>query len=224
MGLSLTVGLLRRKEKKMRKVTFGGANSLDNYFARKDDSVDWLMWSKETASVMTDFWKTIDTVVMGRRTYEVALRMGAGGGAYPGVKNYVFSRTMKQSAKKKVKTLEIISEDAAKFVRKLKSQEGKDICVMGGGLLAKSLFEADLIDEIGFNIHPVLLGSGIPVFHEMNRQIDLELIDCKSFKNGTVLVSYRVKHTTEKKRSTAKNAKSAKKAKNVKNARKVKKT
>jgi len=190
----------------MRKVTFGGANSLDNYFARKDDSVDWLMWSKEAASVMTDFWKTIDTVVMGRRTYEVALRMGAGGGAYPGVKNYVFSRTMKQSAKKKVKNLEIISEDAAEFVRKLKGQEGKDICVMGGGLLAKSLFEADLIDEIGFNIHPMLLGSGIPLFHEMNHQIDLELIDCKSFKNGTVLVSYRVKHETETKRATAKNA------------------
>jgi dihydrofolate reductase len=64
---------------------------------------------------------------------------------------------------------------------------------MGGGLLAKSLFEADLIDEIGFNIHPVLLGSGIPLFHEMNHQIDLELIDCKPFKNGTVMISYRVK-------------------------------
>jgi dihydrofolate reductase len=204
----------------MRKVTFGGANSLDNYFARKDDSVDWLMWGKEAASVMTDFWKTIDTVVMGRRTYEVALRMGAGGGAYPGVKNYVFSRTMKQSAKKKVKDLEIISEDAAEFVRKLKGEEGKDICVMGGGLLAKSLFEADLIDEIGFNIHPVLLGSGIPLFHEMNHQIDLELIDCKAFKNDTLLVSYRVKHESEKKNTTAKNAKSARKAKNVKNAKK----
>lgn len=55
----------------MRKVTFGGANSLDNYFGRKDDAVDWLMWSKEAASAMTDYWKTIDTVVMGRRTYEV---------------------------------------------------------------------------------------------------------------------------------------------------------
>ena len=195
----------------MRKVTFGGANSLDNYFARKDDSVDWLMWSNEAGSIMKDFWKKIDTVVMGRRTYEVALRMGMGGGAYPGVKNYVFSRTMKQSEKKKVKNLEIVSEDAAEFVRKLKSQEGKDICVMGGGLLAKSLFEADLIDEIGFNIHPVLLGSGIPVFHEMNHQIDLELTDCKAFKNGTLMVSYRVKHATEKKRSTARNAKNAKK-------------
>lgn len=201
----------------MRKVTFGGANSFDNYFARKDDSVDWLMWGKEAASYMTDFWKTIDTVVMGRRTYEVALRMGAGAFAYPGVKNYVFSRTMKQSPKKKVKNLEIVSEDAAEFVRKLKNQEGKDICVMGGGLLAKSLFEADLIDEIGFNIHPVLLGSGIPLFHEMKHQIDLELLDCKAFKNGTLLVSYRVKHETEKKRPTAK---SAKKAKEVKNAKK----
>jgi dihydrofolate reductase len=187
----------------MRKVTFGGANSLDNYFARKDDSVDWLMWSNEAASVMKDFWKTIDTVVMGRRTYEVALRMGAGGGAYPGVKNYVFSRTMKQ---KPGSNVEIISADAAEFVRKLKSEEGKDICVMGGGLLAKSLLEANLIDEIGFNIHPVLLGSGIPLFHEMTHQIDLELIDFKAFKNGTLLVSYRVKHPRERKRSTARKA------------------
>ena len=197
----------------MRKVTFGGANSLDNYFARKDDSVDWLMWGEEAAAVMSDFWKTIDTVVMGRRTFEVALRMGGSGGAYPGMKGYVFSRTMKQSTKKKVKNVEIISEDAAEFVRKLKSQEGKDICVLGGGLLAKSLFEADLIDEIGFNVHPVLLGSGIPVFHEMNHQINLELLDCKAFKNGTLMVSYRVKHPAGAAgKSTAKTAKAAKKA------------
>jgi dihydrofolate reductase len=173
----------------MRKVTFGGANSLDNFLARKDDAVDWLLWSDEAMSTMNAFWKTIDTVVMGRKTYEVALRHGAP--SYPGMKSYVFSRTMKESPQAGV---EIISEDAAEFVRDLKNQEGKDICLMGGGLLAKSLFEADLIDEIGFNIHPVLLGSGIPLFHEMNRQINLELIECKTFKNGCLLVSYRVKH------------------------------
>jgi len=65
---------------------------------------------------------------------------------------------------------------------------------MGGGEFAKTLFEAGVIDEIGFNIHPVLLGSGIPLFHEMKRQIDLELIECKTFKNGCVLVTYRVKN------------------------------
>jgi dihydrofolate reductase len=173
----------------MRKVTFGGANSLDDYFARKDDAVDWLLWGAEVSSITATFWKTVDTVVMGRRTYEVALRSGTT--AYPGVKNYVFSRTLKESPDQKV---EIIREDAAQFVRKLKNQEGKDICVMGGGLLAKSLFEANLIDEIGLNIHPVLLGSGIPLFHEMSHQIDLELLDCKPFENGCVFVSYRVKN------------------------------
>jgi dihydrofolate reductase len=196
----------------MRKVVFGGANSLDNYFARKDDAVDWLMWSDEVAKVMADYWKTFDTIVMGRKTYEVALRMGAGSGAYPGMKNYVFSRTLKGKAGGGV---EIISEDAASFVRKLKAEKGKDICVMGGGLLAKSLFEADLIDEVGFNIHPVLLGSGIPVFHEMDHQIDLELLECRTLKNGCVLVTYRVKPPGEKQ-------KAAKKPKNAKKAGKAK--
>ena len=176
----------------MRKVTFGGANSLDNYIARKDDAVDWLMWSNEAASVMMEYWKTIDTILMGRKTYEVALRQSKGkSNPYPDIKSYVFSRTLKKS---KDKSVTIVSEDAADFVRKLKREEGKDICVMGGGEFAKTLFEANLIDEIGFNIHPVLLGSGIPLFHEMKRQINLELLDCKTFKNGCVLVSYRVKH------------------------------
>lgn len=175
----------------MRKVTFGGANSLDNFIARKDDAVDWLLWGKEASDYMKEYWKTIDTVVMGRKTYEVALKHSSGKSPYPGVKSYVFSRTIKKSRNKGV---EIISGDAAEFVRDLKNQEGKDICVMGGGLLGKSLFEADLIDEIGFNIHPVLLGQGIPLFHEMNHQINLELLECKVFKNGTVLVTYSVKH------------------------------
>jgi dihydrofolate reductase len=65
---------------------------------------------------------------------------------------------------------------------------------MGGGDFAKTLFEAGLIDEIGFNIHPVLLGRGVPLFYEMNRQIDLELLECKPFQNGCVYVLYRVKN------------------------------
>lgn len=176
----------------MRKVTFGGANSLDNFIARKDEAVDWLLWSKEANSIMAAFWKTIDTIVMGRKTYEVALKHSKGhGNPYANMDTYVFSRTLKKSADREV---EIISSDAAEFIHDLKKREGRDICVMGGGLLAKSLFEADLIDEIGFNIHPVLLGAGIPLFHEMEHQIDLELLECKAFKNGCVYVSYRVKH------------------------------
>lgn len=175
----------------MRKVTFGGANSLDNFIARKNDAVDWLLWSHEAGTIMAEFWKTIDTVLLGRKTYEVAMRNSKGrADSFPDIKSYVFSRTLKKSADPNV---EIISENAAAFVKKLQSQPGKDICVMGGGDFAKTLFEAGVIDEIGFNIHPVLLGAGIPLFHEMSHQIDLELLSCKPFKNGCVLLTYRVK-------------------------------
>jgi dihydrofolate reductase len=128
---------------------------------------------------------------MGRKTYEVSLRMGGGGG-HDRIKTYVFSRTLK---KRNTKNLFFVAEDAAEFVRQLKEEEeGQDICVLGGGVLAKSLFEADLIDEIGFNIHPVLLGSGIPLFYEMSRQIDLELKECRQLSSGCVLLTYKVKH------------------------------
>jgi dihydrofolate reductase len=174
----------------MRKVTFGGANSLDNYIARPDDAVDWLLWGKEAAVVMADYWKTIDTVLMGRKTYEVALRSGHGDGGSPGITTYVFSRTLKEGPAGGVT---IVAAEPAAFVADLKKQRGKDICLMGGGELARSLFEEGLIDEIGFNVHPVLLGAGIPLFYPMSRQIDLELLESRPFKNGCVLVRYRVK-------------------------------
>lgn len=172
----------------MRLVTFGLANSLDNFIARPDGAGDWLVWDEEVAAISKAFWKTIDTVVMGRKTYEVAAKSGSG--AYPGVKNYVFSRTLHQSVNQKV---EIISQDAADFVRKLKREPGKGICVMGGGELANSLFRAKLIDQVGLNIQPVLLGSGVPLFYEMKQQLDLELLESKRLKSGSLYVFYRVK-------------------------------
>ena len=65
---------------------------------------------------------------------------------------------------------------------------------MSGGSLAKPLLEAGVIDEIGLNIHPILLGSGAPLFYRMDKQMDLELIECRQFKNGCVYVNYRVKN------------------------------
>jgi dihydrofolate reductase len=173
----------------MRKVTFGVASSLDNFIARTDHAVDWLFWSEDVTSITKEFWETIDTVVMGRKTYEVALR-GGGSAAYPGVKTYVCSRTLKAGPANGV---EVVARDACEFVRGLKSQEGKGICCMGGGELAQALFEAGLIDEVGLNIHPILLGSGIPLFLGMSRQIDLELLSCKTLQGGCVCVTYRVK-------------------------------
>ncbi|MEO7672478.1 MAG: dihydrofolate reductase family protein [Pyrinomonadaceae bacterium] len=181
----------------MRKVIFGGANSLDNYFARDDGSVDWLLWSDEVTEIMKDFWPRIDCIIMGRKTYDVAMQntpKSKGKKAknpYGDIKTYVFSRTLKPGEQDGV---EIVADDPGKFVRRLKKQKGKDICIMGGGEIALPLFEAGVIDEIGFNIHPVLLGSGVPLFHKMKRQIELELLECRQMKTGCVLVSYKVKN------------------------------
>jgi dihydrofolate reductase len=186
----------------MRKVTLGLANSLDNYIARKDGGFDWLHWSKEVADLSAKFMRTVDALLIGRKTYEAMLAQEQT--SYPGVKNYVFSRSKqkgvalrKRLVKKKKhadKNIEIIIGDATKFVRELKGKKGKGIVVFGGGELAKSLFETDLIDEVVLNIHPVLLGSGIPLFHHMKRQINLELVDCRVLKGGYLAVTYRVKH------------------------------
>ena len=185
----------------MRKVTLGLANSLDNYIARKDGGADWLHWSKEVAEISARFMKTVDVILIGRKTYEVML--GYGQTSYPGAQNYVFSRSQKKGAalkrnlaskKKSDKNVEIVTADVTKFVADLKQKKGKGICLFGGGELAKSLFEADLIDEVILNIHPVLLGSGIPLFHEMKKQIDLEFLDCLILKGGYLAVTYRVKH------------------------------
>ncbi len=179
----------------MRKVIFGGANSLDNYIARPDGSVDWLLWSDEAMELMKDLWPRFDTMIMGRKTFDVAMLNAPKGkkakNPYGDMKTFVFSRTLEPVERD---GLTVTADDPAKFVRKLKKQPGKDICVMGGGELAKGLFEAGVIDEIGFNIHPVLLGSGIPLFHQMKKQIDLELLECKPMKNGCVYVLYRVKN------------------------------
>lgn len=185
----------------MRKVTLGLANSLDNYIARKDGGADWLRWSQEIAEISAKFMKTVDAILIGRKTFEVML--DSGHLSYPNGTNYVFSRSKRNrssllrklaASKKPARNVQVVDEHAASFVGKLKRKRGKGIVVFGGGALAKSLFEANLIDEIVLNVHPVLLGSGIPLFHEMKKQIDLEFLSCRQLKTGGVILSYRVKH------------------------------
>jgi dihydrofolate reductase len=175
----------------MRKVTFGCANSLDNFIAREDGGIDWLMWSNEVSEVMKDYWPRIDTMVLGRKTWEYAQKNFSGAKKPHGeLETYVCSRTLATGERDGMTFV----DDAAKLVKKLKRRKGKEICIMSGGSLGTSLLEAGLVDEIGFNIHPVLLGGGVPLFLEMKRQVDLELKECRPFKNGCVYVLYTVKN------------------------------
>jgi dihydrofolate reductase len=172
----------------MRKVVYGAACSLDMFIAGPDGGVDWLLWSDDVTAIMTEFWGGVDTVLTGRKTFEFAMKSG-GGGSLPGVRGYVCSRTMTVSPDRGT----TIVPDAVAFLRSLKAQDGKNICLMGGGDLARSLFEAGLIDEVGLNIHPVLLGGGVPMFPGPVRQTNLELLESRTLKGGCVLANYRVK-------------------------------
>lgn len=180
----------------MRKVIYSVANSFDNFIARMDGSVDWLFMDG-TDYGMRDFFQSIDAVLMGRKTYEVALShqppkksKKKKSGSSSGMKSYVFSRTLKNDPDEDV---EIISENAGDFVRNLKSENGKNIWLMGGGELAGALITAGVVDEIGLAVHPILLGSGIPLLPGFDNQIDLELMTCKPHPNGVVQLAYRIK-------------------------------
>ena len=175
----------------MRTVTYGAACSLDGFIAATDGAVDWLHFSRDVHDIMAKFWATIDTMLMGRKTWDVAAAGGGSGRGFSGVQTYVFSRTLKESPHPDVR---LVSGEAAGLVRDLKRKPGKGICVMGGGDLARSLFEAAVIDEVVVNIHPVLLGSGVPLFLDTGRRIHLELVESRRINGGCVLASYRVTH------------------------------
>jgi dihydrofolate reductase len=179
----------------MRKVVYSLTNSLDNFIARADGGYDWILMDDEVMSEFPRIYASFDTILMGRKTYDFALLQNPEPGqemmSYMGMKTYVFSRTMKESSNAGVK---IVSDDAGEFVRNLKNESGKDIWLFGGGILAASLLRERLVDEIKVAIQPVLLGSGIPLFPDSGLQVDLQLLECKSYKSGIVGLTYGVKN------------------------------
>ncbi|MBD1921418.1 dihydrofolate reductase [Microcoleus sp. FACHB-831] len=174
----------------MRKLKYYVAVSVDNFIAHEDGSWDGFLTEGEAVTDYLESLKTwFDAVLMGRKTYEIALKVGVTN-PYSYLKQYVFSRTMKESPDENV---ELVSENIVEFVRKLKNETGKDIYLCGGADLATMLFSENLIDEIILKLNPVLLGSGIPLFSGLIKQTALELTDSKIYKNGVVLLFYRVK-------------------------------
>ena len=169
----------------MRKVTYGAAVSLDGYIAGPGDAMDWLLWSDDARKISADSWKGVDTMLMGRKTYEFAARSGGGGTSK--IKTYIFSRTMAQAPE----GAELVRGDAAGFVRALKTGPGGDIIVMGGGELGASLIAGGVVDEVGLNLHPVLLGGGVPMFAPIASRVELELIEARPIARGCVLLLYK---------------------------------
>lgn len=174
----------------MRTVTYGAACSLDGFITGPDGAMDWLEFTQDVRQVMAEYWPKVDTILMGRKTWEVAAASAQGGGGSSDIRSYVFSRSLTHLSQSGV---ELVRDDAGGFVRRLKQQPGKDICLMGGGELASTLLAAGVVDEVGLNIHPVLLGAGIPMFVNPGRRVSLELLESRTMEGGCILARYRVK-------------------------------
>jgi dihydrofolate reductase len=167
----------------LRKVKLSAAVSLDGYAARLDHTFDWIFSDQDYG--LNDFFRSIDLVVMGRKTHDVMLRMGQP--SYPGMTNYVFSRSKTGSEG----GVEFVSGDLKSFIGVLREKLGKDIWLAGGGQLIRSFLVCDLVDEISLAVHPVLLGSGIPLFPPGFPQTKLQLVHCRQYPTGLVALTYK---------------------------------
>ena len=179
----------------MRKIIVHIATSADGFIARPNGSVDWLdRPHPKGAYGMNAFYKTIDTILWGRKTYEMALdfqKKGLAGSAFDtGVRNYIFTRTLPQSAA--TAGVEFVNEPIQAFVNRLRAKEGKDIWVMGGAGIIGSLLDEGEIDEFMIHMIPTFIGEGIPLIAPRHRTVPLTLIASKQFKDGVVKLHYAV--------------------------------
>lgn len=185
----------------MRDVIYGAACSLDGFITGPNGEIDWLHFSKDVQQYMAEFWPTLDTLLMGRKTYEQVLKYeDAGSGGNSGmmssiVASYVFSRTLTEV---RGRNTHLVRENAADFVRNLKTQPGKRICLFGGGDFAGSMFAAGLVDEVGINIHPILLGAGTPLFVDPGRRVEFALKNVRPLSGGCVMLQYRAKRSARR--------------------------
>lgn len=167
-----------------RKVVLYIAMSLDGYIAAKDDSLEWLFQVEGKGdNGYSDFIETIDTIAMGKRTYDWVIKHTEGEFPYRNKECYVFTKSSLPTTEQ----VQFINENVRNFINKLKNQAGKNIWLVGGGELASSFFQESLIDEFIITIAPTILGSGIPLFKEGSYQFNLHLKGIKRFNQFTEL-------------------------------------
>lgn len=157
-----------------RKVILNIACSLDGYIATKEDSLDWLFdveGQEEANKGIAEFDETVDTVIMGRRTFDWVMEEMKGENPYKDKMTYVYSHSANESSA----AVRYTQEEPKQLIETIRNQKGKHIWLMGGGAVIRDFLEADVIDELIITIAPVLLGNGIPLFKEGHYQLEWSL-------------------------------------------------
>jgi dihydrofolate reductase len=169
----------------MRRVRYAVAASLDGYIAATNGEVDWI--TTDPAIDFTAIYRQFDTALIGRRTYEGMLPSGQG--TLPGMKTYVFSRTLQPRDHLDVT---VVADKSEETVAHLRSQSGKDIWLFGGGSLFRSLAEAKLVDTVEVAVVPILLGGGVPLLPPPAHRIPLTLQKQQVYPSGIVALEYAI--------------------------------
>ncbi len=184
----------------MRKIVLFNRTSLDGYFEGANGDISWHHVDEEFNEFAIAQLKTADTLLFGRKTYELmegywpteeAIKNDpVVAGLMNGHDKIVFSKSLKKAGWHHTR---LINENLLDEVKKLKSMPGKDVLIFGSADLSSSLIEHNLIDEFRVMINPVILGNGIPLFKNITTKIGLQLLKTKVFGNGNVLFIYITK-------------------------------
>jgi dihydrofolate reductase len=185
----------------MRRVTFSMSASLDGYIVGPDGSFDWTGFDKDVFRFWIDEIRGVGVHLMGRRLYETMLYWETAdqdpslgdaelewAALWKPLPKVVFSRTLSTVEG----TARLASGSVAEEIERLRAEPGAGEIAIGGATLAAEAAGSDLIDEYRVIVYPVLVGGGIPFFAHRKRQVDLELIETRTFDTGVVYLHYRV--------------------------------
>jgi dihydrofolate reductase len=172
----------------MRKIIMGLAVSLDGFIEGPNGEFDWCYTDQDYG--MSDFFKKIDSVFIGRKSYEVAQAMGdAATAGFPKLNEYIFSTTLDTVKDGAI----LIKKNVREEIEKIRNEKGKDIWLFGGAKLITSLLKLGLVDELWLSVHPIILGAGKPLFSDISERIHLKLIHCQTYSTGLVSLTYHLK-------------------------------
>ena len=169
-----------------RKIIVYIATSADGFIARPDGDFAWLNRPAVKGNYgMAKFYRKVDTVIMGRKTYEIGVKMGQHG--YPGMKNYVFS---KKAPKNPPPDIEFVNEDLTAFAKRIRRGRGKHIWLVGGSEIIASFLDKNLVDEFIIHVIPLFIGEGIPLVQPKYRDVPLKLVKTRAYPDGVVRLHY----------------------------------
>jgi dihydrofolate reductase len=183
----------------MRKLKLQVQMSVDGYIAGPNGEMDWMVWNwdNEIKRYVGELTEPVDCIVLGRKLAEGFIPHWAanpeqeGAHKFNNTKKVVFTKTLEKS---EWDNTILAKGELADEITKLKKQDGQDIIAYGGANFVSALIKHGLIDEFQLFINPAALGSGLPIFKELEKRQNLQLVNSKAFDCGIVVLTYEPAH------------------------------